>query len=85
MQAGLHLNHPMEHIVVSLLADVLHFPSAVLQSHLALPPPPHLQEDVIVGLLCEVDNNVITGLYNSSQLLVHNKTKISMYLLYGLC
>ena len=30
-QEGLHLNHPMDHIMVSLLADGLHFPSAVLQ------------------------------------------------------
>ena len=43
----------MDHIMVSLLSDSLHFPSAVLQSHSALPPP-HLQEDVIVVLLWEV-------------------------------
>ena len=44
------MNHPMDHIVVSLLADSLHFPTTVLQSH----RPPHLQEDVIVVLLWEV-------------------------------
>ena len=43
----------MAHIVVSLLADGLHFLSAVLQSHPALRPP-HLQEDMIVVLFWEV-------------------------------
>ena len=42
----------MNHVVVSLLADSLHFPYGVLQSHPALPP--HFQGDVIVVLLWKV-------------------------------